>query len=1044
MLLGSVCTFAVMRLQAAPWLESLLPTITFSVFFIVAATAIAFAGEVDDRTVNLLRMLPCSTATLMAAKLTAVVTGCLTLFGAMAALSGFIEVAGLAFPKIWRTEENNLPFDDVWFQGFAASMVLLFVTTIVASLVTKRVIYAVGLAAVIFLAILTISGYVWYGVGQQRPYSGPPFWWFLLTNVPVATIASILVRPWHYGRIPRDLHPLQTMFTRSSGRVSHLIPRWTSLLKRIVARPFSHGRAGKTLVWRECRSAIPFAILWLLAGTLICAGRCVVASHDYPWPGLFLLVFIHECGQRTMRADQRAGSISMLANMGVSPRSILLTKTATWLIVMIPVLMLIVVLDAFLPNRYTGNAFIGQELRILEAISQIRVPHVSGSTNITRDSTAVDLWLQASTSMAVVLLIFSVGQLTVCWIQRQILAFAASLFLLFAIGIWIRICIEQDYSIWISVMPIGLCFLLATLMTARQWIDGTTNWKLRVQQVAWVILPSVLFAAAGRCYWTLEPTYVVLQSIRYMYSDQEYLRNPQVRASLEPLNEAISFPTSQWQQLDVTPVAKIWQQFATQLAGSTELKRRLTPPVSGWLVGRDEELPTPGMQDEDRLGVAALLQIFDDHLAIKKEWPLLPVSWTAPWSNTPAPSIVFLLLADAAEREKMSDIPGSVRQHVRALQLTRALANQTASWKNWTACVRSEQAALDSLRQLLGSADLTHVDLNDVYGSLKELLIFSKNGRWQPLDPRPMLHRRYVFWSIVAWDADNALRNIRGESRDMDAFAGSMSTVSELQAQIESKGWSRLQRAMTTMQISDAILNSEFAIVPDGGRLGQSNVRGMNGMDDARASASRAVQRFAATSTIGDLNEDPAMLSDRLNPKVFPIIINITAEERATLLTVLLHRHRIQHGKFPDSLMDLDEGDPVFSFMVTDPWSGAPFFYASQGVSRPLRRGHQEEGFRVAAGQPILFSPGRFAYPLQHYMRGPAQNESTRFSTAILPPNLILFLGLDELAARYPFVLRVIEYKTTETSAPNAAAENSDHRDVEFPAAGFKMGITNE
>ncbi|MFO1002862.1 MAG: hypothetical protein U0936_21230 [Planctomycetaceae bacterium] len=1011
LLLGCLNIFILTRLRAIPWLESLLTSSSFCILFVVAATAIAFAGEVDDRTVNFLRMLPCRTSTLMMAKLTAIVTGCVTLFLALAALSGVLEVVGLAFPRYWRSDETLLSFDVAMFLPVLIFMTLVSVLTLVASMVTRRVISAVGLAAALCLVCLI------------------PFCVVLV--VPAAAVSVFfLARPWHLGRVPRDwITPRsETVYTRTQ-RLSFL-PRSIAVLKRVIAQPMSQSRVRTTLFWRECRSAIPFAATWLMVGIVICVGRYFTFSHDYVWPALFLFVFMHECGQRTMRADQRSGSISLLANMGVSPASIWLTKTLTWFTVLTFVGTVVVLLDAVVPGAHSDHTTHGQELRILQLISSIRTPHVADSRNFARDSTSVDHSLQISTCVAYVLMTFSIGQLTACWIQRQILAFAASLLLFCGAGFLIHLCSYLDYSAWITVVPVGFFLLLATLFTARRWIDRTATWKLRLVQGAWIILPCCVFVGVGRIVWYYEPAFVTQTNIRNLSFGMDD-RNPVVREVLEPLEKSMMIPTSEWKTLVSTASRQIWSEFDVALAGSA-YKSQLTPPLHGWQIEPNQALPLYVTSNEHHYGVRELLQIFEEHLAVNKKWPMLPVSWTAPWSNTPAPAVTYLLLADAADREKQGDIGGAIRQHLNAIRLCQSLANQTSSWKNWTACVTSEQAALSSLRQLLGSADLTGVDLNAVFEELNGLLVY-----WQAADPRIMLRRRLVFWGRVASES-NALRDIRGESPEQKAFAGELSAVKELEDEIAEMSEATRYRALSTMNLSFLVQNTEWSGVNLLGRVALSDHNDAS-IVASIVSASQAVQRFAATSTIGDLKEDPTMVSDRLDPRLFPATVNLIAEERATLITVLLHRHRMMHGRFSDSLLELADGDELISMRLTDPWSGTMFFYAPKGLTKPVRLGFENEQYRIAAGQPLLFSAGRFARPLNQYLQDSPRQDGEPYSVATLPPNLILFVGLDDRVQRFPLHNRVLEIKAAVR--PTAEEEVSSQENM---SAGATDGASSE
>ena len=163
------------------------------------------------------------------------------------------------------------------------------------------------------------------------------------------------------------------------------------------------------------------------------------------------------------------------------------------------------------------------------------------------------------------------------------------------------------------------------------------------------------------------------------------------------------------------------------------------------------------------------------------------------------------------------------------------------------------------------------------------------------------------------------------------------------------------------------------------------------------------------------------MVSDRLDPRLFPATVNLIAEERATLITVLLQQHRLMHGKFPDSLLELADVKGSDSVLLTDPWSGTPFFYAPKGLPRPIRLGFENEQYRIAAGQPLLLSAGRFARPLHQYLQDPPRHEGEPYSVATLPPNLILFVGLDDRVQRFPLHNRVLEIKPS--IAPLAESE---------------------
>jgi hypothetical protein len=77
-------------------------------------------------------------------------------------------------------------------------------------------------------------------------------------------------------------------------------------------------------------------------------------------------------------------------------------------------------------------------------------------------------------------------------------------------------------------------------------------------------------------------------------------------------------PTSEWKTLDSPASREIWSKFDVALAVSA-YKSRLTPPLDGWQIERNESLPLYVIADEDHAGARELLQIFEEHLAVHKD-----------------------------------------------------------------------------------------------------------------------------------------------------------------------------------------------------------------------------------------------------------------------------------------------------------------------------------------------------------------------------------------------------------------------------------------
>ena len=500
LLLGVFGFYACFRLLGAPWQMSISVTLLFGVLYLVASFAIAFAGEVDDGTVGLLRMLPCRTSTLMSAKIAAVLSSCIALVVANLVLSAFFEFFSWFFLRLRPFQVQGVELDQGDITAFLFPILLLCAASLFTSLISRRVISAVGVASILVLAIYSIAYWISSDV-QQYGTRGIVRWMGGTSMVLFAISFVVLSRLWHLGRLPRRWTLPEAAGNFADRRIPSFAGLWHRWLRRIVAQPMSAQRTMSTLIWREYRAAVPFALTWLTIGVVICAGR-FFSNIEYPWPLLFLFLFIHECGQRTMREDQRSGSITLLANMGVHPLQIWLSKTFSWLLVMCVVGFVVVKVDAFVPTDGTIYPSPGARFHILDVVDAIRVPGWDRSIPLEfTPSTLADRWLQAGVCLAVVLGLFSIGQLTACWIRRQVIAFAASFIVTIAGVVLLNIEPQRNEPVWVALVPIPFCFLLATARTSRQWIDRSVTWRLRIRQIVWIVVPWILFPWLGQYVW---------------------------------------------------------------------------------------------------------------------------------------------------------------------------------------------------------------------------------------------------------------------------------------------------------------------------------------------------------------------------------------------------------------------------------------------------------------------------------------------------------------------------------------------------------------
>ncbi|HQX49798.1 MAG TPA: hypothetical protein PLY87_20375 [Planctomycetaceae bacterium] len=1012
LLLAAFAMYAMMRSFGAPWTVTLALISFFSICFLVAEFAIAFAGEVDEGTVGLLRMLPCRTRTLFSAKLAAVFGGCLLLAVASLTLCGLFELMAQFFPRLYVRPEVFVEeaIEDTLI--FGLSVGLFCAASLFASLISRKIISSVGLAAALIAAIFI--GVSAFAASRNRIESSVAVVWFGSISIGLFFVSLfVLARRWHLGRLPWTWS-VPGVFRESADR---RLPSFAALLNpwlhAIALRPMSQRRVFATLFWRECRSAVPFACMWFVIGLVVCSGRLFFV--EYPWPLLFLLVFIHECGQLTMREDQRSRTISFLANVGISPRQIYWSKMSCWLSVAIAGTACIVAVDFLIPSIAPDPQSVAREFRILSIMELLRIPDVQRFSNVLPPATVADRWLQAGTYLSIVLGLFSIGQVTASWIQRQVLAFAASFVLaMSAAGPLVPYVIDNDWSVWIALVPVPFCFLFATLTTARNWIDRTITWRLRVRQAAWIIVPMVCCPLLAGYFWFNQPAAALAALDREMMAAPWYHRRDKedssTVAATEELTRLEKLPPAMWNQIEDSAGAKCWYEFAAVYDDRTQ---------HGLLI-QNSELQYSGHQPPLLLSqcqqpevtpevIRELLRPFDEILTKTDAFPMLPATWTAPWSETPSAAITAALLEDARLLEAAADIDGAVRQITLAIRLNRALAIQTSSWGNWLKCLDAERVALGRLRLLLGTADLASVDLEALFQELKAELVYRMQSeemipQWH--DVRPMLRRRTLFYSAAAASPLEFFTAFQSLPTAARGFRAADSTRDVEVLFTRDLGSIDAARFIEVMKFSEALLVAKYHAMVITGRV---QYRGPDLTESIRQ-----LKRFlaASSSSIPELQTDVNALDAIYVPyDLYFLDTDTVVSERATLLTIKLHQYRLEHGAFPETLLALMNGGGTDYLIYEEPWSGSPFLYTKQATKTNFQINNQAKS-TVATGCAILATPDAW---LSNF-RSPVFSLTPEGIADIyeLPANLVLFIGTHD-----PVDWRLIQFTTLANSSDN-------------------------
>ncbi len=249
-----------------------------------------------------------------------------------------------------------------------------------------------------------------------------------------------------------------------------------------------------------------------------------------------------------------------------------------------------------------------------------------------------------------------------------------------------------------------------------------------------------------------------------------------------------------------------------------------------------------------------------------------------------------------------------------------------------------------------------------------------------------MLQRRSLFWGDACFGGTllervQKLPIIQQGFEINERVAYLRSTLHNLD------GIASSSRAFFTMKYSEALLVEKYNNMAIQGR--------MHFRHEPQPEKIQQLNRFMATSYVADLNIDQVILSANGIESYYIVPqIDTIASERATLLTIMLQKYRIAHGKFPESLIDLKLDAFWDNLILPDPRTGSPFFYVASDHTPPLRLRWNTEAPPVTFGQPLLFTPGGSGLSVNSYVPPPAETGPVEMYK--LPANVVLFLGLND------------------------------------------------
>ncbi len=647
--------------------------------FAVGSLAMGFSGEEEDGTAIWPRMLPVSTSTLVAAKLTWTIAAMLGILVHMTAAGLVIAAVGQNWmPAIRMQPVYALQLDDVLMM--VAIMSCVVSCSLLCSLRSRRVLVALASCGVL-LALL--SSIIFSLANHQRSV------FFGLSGFAIFAItlsAVFSTRRWHLGRLGSHALPILTK-QRTLDEIARTTSLWMPPLKWAASRPSLHVRTSAVLLWAETRRAAWFVACFLGMG-FVCCGIQLSTRIDSVLTFLLIVAVVLESGLRSFRHDQQQLNGLFWSHRGVSPGLIWLTRTSVWFLAMVTTVACLVIIEISLA---TFAAWTVMQPSYWERSFPARV-----LVELTHppDPFGYQLFYGALVAGAGG---FSLSQLASCWIRKPLLATFVAIIGFLGFCWWTGYVVAYFMPLSLLVWPLIPLILLGAFLTRRQWMDRRTDVKSWIRRGIWIALPLMCLWPVSQLWWAHE-----IPASGAYWESKAIDRN---------------IPNSLAEQAGYTSQNAIGQ-WAAAWTRLTEV-----PPA----IFRDHilnETALPVIADEQH---ATAIGIVDQINAMIDESPShnrsIPPQLRQPWkSRSLGVATTNVLLLEAKRSAEAGDFDEVTRRIIEAVRLSRLCLDSSANWLDWYATVSHERLALSMLCDYASNDALTATQLVSLNDQLATIL----------------------------------------------------------------------------------------------------------------------------------------------------------------------------------------------------------------------------------------------------------------------------------------------------------------------------------
>jgi len=492
------------------------------VFFALGAGAISYAAEREAGTDELLRALATPWARWLAAKLSvalaaaaAMLVVCLAA-GVVACLFAEVPVATLA-------EQFGIFAN--WFPFWVTAALAFLLLAVICSLLIPDVLYAACVAAVLvagfigYSTTLPLSPFFPAAMHYRRVHeelASVSLWLCLLDLVLLAAVVSLT----------------RLKLAGVGWRPSVAVPGWPlrrrlamreALARRLADRPVL--RAYCVLVSRELGPALRTVSLVFAAELLLLVVLAATSGFErHVLPGVwFWALFVPglSCGVFAFRSEQRRWRYRFLADQGLEPGRVWLSKHAVWLaaagLLSAAVLLAAAALGTVAAEhtsrvrqarwRYLPATFAVVLADHWERVTPVPygfVPLIDDLIDPDEPQLADPLANPLNRAIAAILALlayYAAGQLASMLLPRAIIAAAVAVVLGLAMTLWQTLLVLSFGVAGAALLPFALVLIAATWVRCRDWLTERNTFAAWCKFAGALVLPSALFVcliAAGR------------------------------------------------------------------------------------------------------------------------------------------------------------------------------------------------------------------------------------------------------------------------------------------------------------------------------------------------------------------------------------------------------------------------------------------------------------------------------------------------------------------------------------------------------------------